>query len=125
MPYVYSTLSCDQAYSVWEKTGNDIPVPKRIVTIKGGNSVAGKNLITPRGVATFVTDQQLEALEKCDAFKRHKDRGYLRVDKQEMAPEKAVASLNSKDESAPLTPETFEAEGKKAPKTGKVKASDE
>ena len=122
MPFVYSTLTADQAYTVWDKGGADLPVAKRICIIKGGAGIANKNLITPRGVATHVTPQQLEALEACDAFKRHKERGYIRVDDKEQDAEKvAAASMAEKDGGAPLTDADFEKAGQKAPTTGKNK----
>ena len=66
--------------------------------------------MTPRGVATRVTDEELEFLESLDAFKRHRDRGFLKVDKSNK--EKDIASvvvdMQKKDGSAPITPESKE-----------------
>lgn len=119
MPFVYSTLTADQAYAVWEKGGGDLPLKKTICLIRGGAGLANKNLITPRGVATHVTPAQLEALEQCDAFKRHKERGYIRVDDKELDAEKVADSMEGADGSKPLTEADFEKD--KAPKTGKNK----
>ncbi len=123
MPFVYSTLTANQAYSLWKDGGADIKVPERICIIKGGANIANKHLITSRGVATQVTDRQLELLNTCDAYLRHKKAGYIREDEKEIIVERAVADLQSKDASAPLVPQDFEE--KKAPKTNKKKSSDE
>jgi hypothetical protein len=119
MPYVYSTLTADQAYTIYKDGGADLKIAQRICIIKGGAGVAGKNLITPRGTATLVSAQELEALEACDAFKRHKARGYLRVDEKEVDADKAVSGLNDGDKSAPLTDKDFEQD--KKPSAGKNK----
>jgi hypothetical protein len=121
MPFVYSTLTADQAYAVWEKGGGDLPRKKAICLIKGGAGLANKNLITPRGVATHVTPAQLEALNQCDAYKRHKERGYIREDDKELSVEKVADDMASGDGSKPLTDGDFEALGQKAPKSGKNK----
>ena len=120
MPYVYSTLTADQAYSIW-KGGNEIKRPERICLIRGGANVANKQLVTPMGVATFVTEQQLELLNQCDGYLRHKKAGYIREDRKDVGVEKAVADLKPKDESAPLVPQDFD--DKKAPKTNRKKSA--
>jgi hypothetical protein len=124
MPYVYSTASADIAYSIWEKGGADLSTPRTIVTIKGKANVAqARTLMTPKGAATFVTESQLQALEQNDAFKRHKEKGFVKVDKQEVEADKAVRDLEKKDGSAPLTPEDFKPE--KKPKTNRKAAASE
>jgi hypothetical protein len=121
MPVVYSTLTAPQAYSVWVQGGGDLPAQKLICVIKGGAGIANKNLITPRGVATHVTPSELEGLNQCPMFQRHKERGYIRVDDKELDAEKVASDMASRDNSAPLTDGDFEADGKPAPKSGKNK----
>lgn len=122
MPYVFSTATAPQAYSEWLDGGADIKTSKLIAVIKGGHGVATRNLLTPKGVATYVTDAQLEALEKNDAFKRHKAKGFMVVDKQEQKPEKIARNMSKKDKSAPLVPEDFTE--KKQPIVNKPMGSD-
>ena len=119
MPYVFSTLTADQAYTIWEKGGGDLPVGRSICVIKGGANVANKHFVTRRGVATQVTDAQLEALNKCDAYLRHKKAGYITEDKQPVEVDRAVANMNPRDGSAPLTDKDFTKEGKPAPKVNR------
>ena len=120
MPVIYSKLSCDQKYSQYNPAGKgrDAPVPQakevgkglKFVLVKGGSGIADrKTMITPNGVATVVTGEQLEYLKGCNAFTRHVERGYLKVDEKASSAtdpavvEKAVKELQSSDGSAPVT----------------------
>ena len=115
MPYVYSTATCDTAYGVWVKGGNDLPIRTRAIIIKGGTGVANKHLITPYGVVTEVSEEDLTTLEQDEAFQRHLERGFIRVERAKAAPEKVAAEMTGRDEASPLVPQDF-AE-KKRPKT--------
>ncbi|MCG1038789.1 hypothetical protein KQH49_06780 [Mycetohabitans sp. B5] len=115
MHYVYSTATCDTAYGVWINSGNDLPIRTRAIVIKGGAGVANKNLITPRGVVTQVTDEDLALLEKDEAFQRHVKRGFIHVERSKTDPEKVAADMTGRDQASPLVPQDF-AE-KKRPKT--------
>lgn len=117
MPYVYSTLSNDNEYRIYEKGGADIPVVKGHVLIKGGAGIANKNLITPRGVPTEVTKEQLEMLEGNDQFKMHKENGFISVDTKQADADAVAKNMTKKDKSAPKTPEDYS--GDKAPKVNK------
>lgn len=110
--YVYSTLACDQLYTVWTpidpvtKTG---PNHAGEVFIRGGAGVANsKTLITPSGVATEVTDEQLALLERCEDFRRHKENGYIRVEARSKDLDKVVADMADSDKSRPYTPKSKE-----------------
>ncbi|CAH0447399.1 hypothetical protein LMG10661_03465 [Ralstonia syzygii subsp. syzygii] len=111
MNYVYSTATCDTAYGVWTKGGGDLPIRARSIVIRGGTGVANKHLITPRGVVTQVTDEELGILEQDDAFKRHVERGFIRVERMKADPEKVAADMNGRDAASPLVPADFD-EGK-------------
>ncbi len=104
--FICSKLASDNAYTVWVKRGkNDMPQKKRQVLVKGGAGIANKNLITPHGVVTAVTDEEHELLvDQCPSFNRHVDAGYIKVldrnpDDQDI---KSIASDLSIDPSAPL-----------------------
>ena len=70
MPYVLSKLANTQIYTQYAKdVTNNINIVKAQVTIKGGADITDKNLITPDGVVTNVTRDQLEiALKKVNLF---------------------------------------------------------
>ena len=69
--YVFSTLANDQNYTNWLKGGGDVPIKGHNVIIKGGTGVANNRLITPLGVATEVTEFDLEELNKNSCFLEH------------------------------------------------------
>lgn len=109
MFYVYSTLTSSNDYAIYEKNNaKDLPKINRVIRIEGGSNVANKNLITPRGVVTSVSDSNYEALKENYHFKKHLENGFLSVVKKEVKIEKVISSLEKKDKSAPKTPNDVE-----------------
>lgn len=106
MAYVYSTLSTDQEYRGYRE-GGDVKTVKWSVTVKGGANIASKNLITPKGVLTIVSEEELALLNENAQFNRHKERGYIVIEKREEKAEKVAKNMKKKDESAPLTHSDF------------------
>jgi len=102
--YVYSRLSNSQAYTGWASGGADLPQVTKEVFIEGGAHVANKNLITPQGVVTTVTDEDAEWLALHPIFQIHKENGYVTIENAKGDIDKVVADLNGNDPSAPLTP---------------------
>lgn len=122
--YVYSTLTADNEYADWVKTGDrEQQMVKRSVLIKGGHGVMNKNFITPLGVVTEVTDEELEFLLTCDAFKLHMKNDFIKVDKKKQETEKVAADMKRRDQSSPIVPSDYAPGGMmdvKEPKTGSV-----
>ncbi len=127
---VYSTLSNDQRYTEWNSRKVEQARPNqkvREVFIKGkANVVDRTHLMTPRGAVTTVSAGDMALLESIDAFQRHKEAGYLLVEKKPestraAAPDPDIAALDMQpaDKSAPLTPESFEVDKKPKTKTNK------
>lgn len=88
------------------------------ITIKGGANVADKRtILTPRGVSTEVTDEQVEMLKKHPIFREHLKGGYVTIveTKYREEAEKVVDDMAKKDGSAPKTPADY----KKKPKIKK------
>lgn len=113
--YVYSALGQDTIYTDYIKMV-DLPVIKQQVYVKGGVGVANKNLITPRGVRTEVSDAEYEFLKNNEVFKQHIKNGFIAVEKYKEKAEKVAAnSLKEKDGSAQKTPEEFEKERNSLP----------
>lgn len=81
--YVCSKMASDNAYTTWhpgQKAANDMPRKDRQVLIKGGSGVINKQLVTPHGVVTKITAEELELVRKsCPAFARHEKAGFLKV----------------------------------------------
>lgn len=107
MNYVYSTLTCDNTYNVYDNEGanKELPLKLRSILIKGGTGIATKHLITPMGIVTSVTDEELAILEKDEVFQQQAKAGFLIVSKTETNPEKIAADMVTRDGSAPYVPE--------------------
>jgi len=122
MPVIYSTLTSDQLYTKEEDGGANVRVTVASVLIKGGAGVVKKDRIeTPNGVATVVSDQELEVLRGNFVFQMHERNGFIvvasdgKTDAESI--DKVVADMERRDKSAPTVPEDFEAEDLPKPKT--------
>lgn len=102
--HVYSTLSNSQHYTNFVKGGGDMPIDLPPVLIKGGSGVAGEHFVTPQGVVTEVTDEQLEYLRQNPSFLHHEKHGFVSVSKSKTDPEKVAADMTRRDQSAPIVP---------------------
>ena len=107
--YVYSTMTGPVEYAIWVNGGGDIPMIQKSVRIEGGANVADKHLHTPRGVCTIISEEDYAILQQDGVFQIHKKNGFITVEHSK-APsiERAVADMESQDESAPLTPNDFD-----------------
>lgn len=115
--YVYSTLSSDNIYTSYHKQEVSVvagkeprvtnaPLIESQITIKGGANVAPagiRRLETPLGVVTEVTEDELELLESNEVFQTHKKNGFISIRKKKVNPEVAVADMQTRDDSSPLT----------------------
>ena len=114
MPYVYSTLTADQQYTLYPKDLDfkKIPKPERTFFIAGGANVINKNLITPRGAATLVSADDLKVLETIQAFRDHKKDGFITVDTAKADADLVAKNMTARDKSAQLEEKDFKAEKK-------------
>lgn len=124
--YVFSTLASDVQYMNYGKGGGDLPVPEgKGVFIKGGAGVANDRIVTPAGVRTEVTAEDLAYLNQNATFRLHVDNGYIKVEERKLDEEAAAGDMNANDESRQLTDGDFQTEadggGDAAPTTGKSK----
>lgn len=111
MPFIFSTLTCGQDYAEWEDGGGDLKTIKRKVTVRGGANVANKKtLVTPLGVPTEVSEDDLAFLKAHPEFQRHLKGGFVTISSKNHDPEKVVSDMKGPDESAPLTPADFQKE---------------
>lgn len=105
MPYVYSTLTCDNLYVDFDFVENAyIRKGRKQVLINGGANLpkAGmKSIITPLGAVTEVSDDDLTFLEGNESFKAHVKNGFIKVDKSKVKIKEAVKTMQDKDESSP------------------------
>lgn len=107
--YVYSTLTASNRYVNHEPSGNDLPMAIGDgILIEGGAGVAGKNLITPRGVVSGpFTKEQIEYLFANPVFQLHEKNGFITVDDKAVDPDKVAADMASRDRSAPTVEQDF------------------
>ncbi|MGN0016193.1 MAG: hypothetical protein ACI37O_02505 [Candidatus Avelusimicrobium sp.] len=124
MPYIISSLTADHRYAFYEKTSGNVLRVKKEILIKGGANVANKKtLLTPSGAVTEVSERDLELLKTNISFKNHLERGFLKImeTSNKYKAEETAEKMDAKDKSAQRTPEDYEKEGKKAPRTRKGK----
>ena len=107
--YVYSTLACSNDYCVYREVPEEFQNVGRIhnilhkITIKGGTGVINKHLVTPQGVVTQISDEDMEYLLKDEVFNVHVKNGFITYQKHEEKVDKVVKDLKKKDKSAQMT----------------------
>ena len=91
--YILSTMTNSIRYTVYDTTVKDAPRPKGNVFIQGGRGIAsersgfgdketgigGNPIWTAQGFITPITDAQYEMLKDHHVFKRHVERGLVKV----------------------------------------------
>lgn len=113
MPYIYSTLTCDQAYTIYSEGANGLKVPQGNIIIKGGTGIANDRLITPIGVVTNVTAKNLKLLKENPIFQQHEANGFISIQEQGAAqnPEKVAGGMSTDNKDAPVTPSDYQKDG--------------
>lgn len=109
--YIYSTKTSSTVFVLYEKGAADLPKQMGKVKIEGGAGIANKNIITPLGVVTPVSEKQYELLKANKVFQRQVKAGWLTVKDKKADPEKVAAELDQRDGSAPVTTADLENEG--------------
>ena len=103
--YVFSTLASDVAYTNHAQGGGDLPIDLPPVVIKGGAGIANERIVTPRGVATEVTEEQVEYLRANQVFQLHEKNGFVMVSDTYGDPDTVAADMTGRDISAPVVPQ--------------------
>lgn len=115
MPYILSRLANTQIYTQYAKGVNNLNIPAKQIEIKGGADVTDKNLVTPEGVITKVSTEDLDILKANKDFQLHLDRGHVKYFCTNPKMDKEAPKLE-KDNSKQLTPDDYKKQGKKVPK---------
>lgn len=106
--FVYSTLAAGVDYHIFGKAAEGMPaIKERTISIAGGAGIANKNLITPQGVVTEVTDEEAALLEQHGLFQLHAKNGHVSIQRKRADVDKVVADMDRNDPSAPLTPSDY------------------
>lgn len=116
--YVYSTLANDQHYV--ERGTNRTVVAA--VFIAGKANIPNRHMLTSRGVATQVTDEQLAVLKANRVFQLHEKNGFVTVESKKHEVDKVADSMNNNDPSQPDTEAKLAAEKKQVPTSNKSTA---
>lgn len=114
MIHIFSTLSSPQIFTKWStpsETGM-LPTIEREVAVKGGAGIASKNLITPNGVHTAITQEDYDAICDLKHFKDFVESGHIRVERKEHDIDKMVSDMNPRDPGGPITPADYETAAK-------------
>lgn len=112
--YVYSTLSNDQRYVSYRADVNGVPQAESSIFIAGGANLMNKHFITPLGVATKVTAEELAELKRNELFKLHEANGFITYSEKKEDPEQMAAVMTGRDQSAPIVDADEEAPEPKA-----------
>lgn len=85
MPFIFSTMTCSNTFAVFAPKTDPTTlstIMKRI-HINGGHGLKNPDgMITPKGVVTKVTDEELQLLEGMLGFRQQVAAGFLVVDKK-------------------------------------------
>ena len=123
MPHVVSALSSTVDYTLFEPGRDGGPhVEKKRVRIRGGHGVANKHhvlaagVLTPDGVATKVSEEDLAFLLTNPQFQHHLEHGHVKILKSNSQPNTASVSrdMAKNDSSRPLVDADFEEGGRAA-----------
>lgn len=111
--YIYSTLSQDTAYTSYKPLLNDrdISQVESKVLIKGGSGVINKNLVTPMGTVTKVTDEEYALLEENQVFQMHVQNGFIVAERAKASINKVAKDMESRDRGSQLIPSDLKKEG--------------
>lgn len=114
--FVFSKLPSSTAYTEWQVGPGGIQTEVRRVLVKGGAGVANKQLITPQGIMTEVTDADAEFLLNDHHFKQHQKNGFVTLTAGRAEVETVVADLSSDPTGAdPLTESSYADSSETAP----------
>lgn len=102
--YVFCTASASQNFGL----GNGVSV-----LIHGGANVQNRQLWTPKGVMTTVTDEDFALLMKHPDFTGGIDSGFITYSKTKEDPEEIAKGMSGKDNSAQKAPDEIDAPVKK------------
>lgn len=106
--YLYSTLSNDQSYTSYQHVDGGAPQPVNSILVHGKANISTKQFVTPLGVVTEVTAEQLAELRTNDVFKLHENGGFITVSEAKEDAEKVATDMTGRDQSAPLVELDFD-----------------
>lgn len=115
--YVVSTLTADTRYAAWVTNAGKNSVLKTVL-VKGGAGLTNKFKVTPQAVRTDVSAEEAEFLANHPHFKKHQERGFVKLLTVTRDPESVGQSMEKKDGSRPKNEEDVKAYSKTLEKKG-------
>lgn len=112
--FVFSTLASDVAYTNHAQGGADLPIDLPPVRVKGGAGVMNDRIVTPRGIVTEVTEEEVEYLRANQVFQLHEKNGFVMVSDSYGDPDSVAADMTGRDNSAPVVPQDLKDEDQPA-----------
>ena len=108
--YICSTATAHLEIVQYRTDAGPLPKVVRKVNLLGGANLPPKTLVTPKGVLTPVSADDLDFLIGNAEFQRLKRAGFVEIirGKSEDDLDAAVSGMEPKDRSAPKTPKDFE-----------------
>lgn len=126
MHHVYSTLANDNRYVRYAANPyGGARTVEHSVLIKGGSGINKKNIGTPIGVHTAISEEDFEWLKEDYSFNQHIKNGYITVQKHDVNPEVVAADMSTRQwikgpdgqptrgDAFPVVPEEYDTEGDK------------
>ncbi len=104
--YIVSTLSAHTTYAGWINN-NGINNVSRSVTVNGGARVASRTKgdpVTHEGILTRVTDEEAKFLAEHPHFKKHQERGFVKIVNIARDPDTVAHAMSKDSGSRPKTP---------------------
>lgn len=124
MPHVISSLANAQAFHLYETLKPDqlaagmTPQILKTVHVAGGAGIADRNLHTPHGVVTTVTDEDLATLREIHAFKDFEKNGFITVEEgngSAPAADKFASAMDTDKGSQPRSPAHYQVKNENSP----------
>lgn len=108
--YICSTVTAHLEIVEYDTNSGPVPRVKHKVNLLGGANLPPKTLVTPAGVVTPVSAEDLDFLVANREFQRLQREGFVTImrGKSEDDLTAAISGMTPKDRSAPATPRDFE-----------------
>lgn len=106
--FITSRLASGVDYAFYVKGPNGINKVAKTISIKGGSDVINKTtLLTPQGIVTELSKEELDELKTHPVFMMHLENGYITINENEKAANNAGDKLEV-DKSSQITDADYE-----------------
>lgn len=119
--YIYSTMSADNCYAAIPNLvkGTKALQPRGLAQAKSKILIAGranvvhdKTRVLSKAIKTELTEAEYNSVKDNDMFKRHLERGFLKIEEKEFKVEDVAKDMKAKDKGAQKTLEDYKKDKK-------------